>query len=1164
MTQMKKKKYNVLKATGITGIIVVVFFILLELTGLFVKPELILYDFKMRSRENVIENENIITINIDEGAIATIGRWPWNLNIFAELVDFLKLYDVEMAAFTDIFFDRESEITFNTPTEAIDLKNHLKKLIQETDNLDIIFEYIIDHNQLFYNSIDEYKNVFITNTFFIPDETPSDDEFKELKEFYQNIITEEKKINIEKMNRFIISETPATGLINALDITPPVGALSDITKGVGFNRIFMDIDGKVRRYLLAVNYNGKVYPSLVLAMIADYYECPYDKIKIHLGRYIELTEWNNDKFQTYDSIKIPIDNQGFMLINWTGTYHETFAHYPFNFIAQNYSYFVGKKALSNINIETASMQEIQILLKHTLQESSLLNNENIDNISNELLIAFYMEYLMFNGYIYEQFLEMFGFEDDKGFKSLWNQIFFNNWIVIEYIETNNIPDFQNIINSLSEFGITNLDTETYKHFYDHISFFIKKDKIDRIRPLILPSPVNVLIKNESVTTSLLDLKDKIVFLGLTATALVSFNPNPYTERYIMLGLTPNVFNTIITNNYIRYLSKYYHYLIILLFGFLPVIFVLTLDIKISGILTFLILILYPFSSWYLFINNNLIIDIIVPMLVLLTSFFSGLIYKLIQDRKEQKAIRGMFSTMVSPEVLKILESDPNKFVLAGEKREATLFSSDVSGFTTISEGVTARELADILNVYLTPMSNIIMSYDGYCDKYEGDAIKSSFGVPINDKDHAWKCCYSSLLQQEELKVIQRMILLKYGVEISARMGVNTGLVSAGNMGSEKKMQYTVMGEAVSLAEELEPINKLFESWIAIGPATYKKAGDKIETRLLNYLIMGEGHKLPVYELMGWKKDEFLNYWLGKPIPKLILDGYLKMPPEKILSYYHYYSIKKYSDSTFLQYITDFYNNIKDLCIDYIKTNDIIFVSEVKTGISKLETEIEKEFSSNNLQLNDTLLDEANELMIKSQAAEGWEKIIFEYKSRLKVLFVKQELLESKIDKKISDIFLSDIDILDKRVECINKRIRFPKENDEIGKILSENLIKRLTSNENNIKISEIEKRKNSIENDIQSKKNKFADYLKENSDDYHKLICEYCVFTEKQNELRELFYKAREAYLKRNWDEAISIFKEALKIKPDDGPSIMYIKKIEHYKKNPPAEDWKGEWIGEV
>jgi len=146
----------------------------------------------------------------------------------------------------------------------------------------------------------------------------------------------------------------------------------------------------------------------------------------------------------------------------------------------------------------------------------------------------------------------------------------------------------------------------------------------------------------------------------------------------------------------------------------------------------------------------------------------------------------MFATMVSPEILKIMEENPASFKLAGEQREATIFSSDVSGFTNISEGVTARELANILNIYLTPMSNIIMSYDGYVDKYEGDAIKADFGVPLSEPGHSWKACFFALYQQEELTVIQRMILLKYGVKITARMGINTGIVSAGNMGSEKR------------------------------------------------------------------------------------------------------------------------------------------------------------------------------------------------------------------------------------------------------------------------------------------------------------------------------------------------------------------------------------------
>ena len=234
-------------------------------------------------------------------------------------------------------------------------------------------------------------------------------------------------------------------------------------------------------------------------------------------------------------------------------------------------------------------------------------------------------------------------------------------------------------------------------------------------------------------------------------------------------------------------------------------------------------------------------------------------YLFLTEGKQKKAISGMFSTMVSPEVLKYLQEDPGNFRLAGDRKLATISFSDVTGFTTIAEKLSAEELAKVLNEYLTPLSDIIIRYGGYIDKYMGDAIMADFGVPIwNDKDsdsHAWKCCWAAVEQQEKLVTLSTELKEKYDVEIAMRMGVNTGFVSAGNMGSTQKMQYTVMGDAVNQAARFEPACKIFSVLIMIGESTYKMARDKIEVRKLGMLVAkGKKQAVGVYELLA-KKGE---------------------------------------------------------------------------------------------------------------------------------------------------------------------------------------------------------------------------------------------------------------------------------------------------------------------
>lgn len=1153
-----KKRFQILKISFLIGVVVFIFVFLLEWSGLFNKLEKILYDWRMVKRPKVTMSEDIVTIDIDENSITNLGRWPWNWNIHSYMTDMCNLYNIKMCGFIDISFEKEGDISYNSNDAAVKTNQGIKNSLNQVQDLNQIFNRVNDPNQLFYNSIKKYKNIFVCNNFHILEEDIDYEEALNLSKNYSIRHSIVKKERIKGLDKFVIQNEPVKSFRSAIEITPSVKEVSNLTAGVGFNRLFLDNDGTLRRYLLVVNYDEKVYPSVALLMAAKYFGCPYRKIKIYPGEYVELTEFDRIKFSFEDTIKIPIDESGFMLVNWVGTYGNSFVHYPFEFIGLHYSYFVCKQVLKKFEFQSANPDEVQMSIHEALNESGLLTQEKVEILTGTFLLAFYMEGFISNNYSYPEFLASMGLEDDNSFKSLWDQIYFNNFTVNSLTTDSNIT-YNEIIKS------TNTpDTDIYKHCFEHVKFFFDKKKVKEVRPLLFTEQSKIYIKNKYVKTSLLSLRNKIVFIGLTATGLNSFNPSPYQDRYVMHGLTPNVVNTIITQEYITSIKTYIQYLILLAYALFTAFIILKLNPKIYNILFLLLLFGHPITAWQLFIKKNIVINMISPVVVQLITYFSAVMYKYFEEQKERKRVRGMFSTMVSPEVLKLIESNPKMAGLAGEKKEATLFSSDVSGFTTISEGVTAQELAEILNVYLTPMSNIIMSYGGYCDKYEGDAIKADFGVPLPDDQHPWKACYATLLQQEEIAVIQRMILVKYGVEISARMGVNTGIISAGNMGSERKMQYTVMGEAVTLAEELEPINKLFESWIAIGPTTYEKSGDKIETRLLNYLIMDE-EIIPAYELMGWNKEFYLEYWLGKSIPALILEGLEKMPPEKIFGYYHYYTTKKLPDSPMLNYMKEFYGGIVDKCVEYFKNNDTLSVNETRKNLKILEDNMSKYMDKvSKDKLDKTTIEEYEELKKISDESSGWKKVIFLWKSKVKYLLAYQQELQDIIERNMSEKFLNDIDVLDKKIECLNKRISFPEENDKIGKDLSDNLIQLVTKEKESANLSEIETKLKNITAELNIKKTNFVNYLKDNSDDYHRLIAEYCTMTDTQKKVRELYNQAKKEYLNKNWDKAISIYREALKILPTDGPSNMYIAKIEEYKNSPPPESWQGEWVGEV
>jgi len=222
----------------------------------------------------------------------------------------------------------------------------------------------------------------------------------------------------------------------------------------------------------------------------------------------------------------------------------------------------------------------------------------------------------------------------------------------------------------------------------------------------------------------------------------------------------------------------------------------------------------------------------------------------IEERQKHK-VREMFGTMVSAKVLRYLENHPERFSLRGERTEATVFFSDVRGFTTISESLAPERLTELLNRYLSPMTEIIMRYDGYVDKYEGDAIMAEWGVPFAVTDHAVNACLAALEQQAVLAALRPELEAEYGYALHVRMGINTGALTAGNMGANNRFQYTVMGDTVNQAARLEPANKDYGTSIIIGEATFRMAAAHIHARLLDRIVvMGKTQAVTIYELLG--------------------------------------------------------------------------------------------------------------------------------------------------------------------------------------------------------------------------------------------------------------------------------------------------------------------------
>jgi adenylate cyclase len=252
-----------------------------------------------------------------------------------------------------------------------------------------------------------------------------------------------------------------------------------------------------------------------------------------------------------------------------------------------------------------------------------------------------------------------------------------------------------------------------------------------------------------------------------------------------------------------------------------------------------------------FTTNSVMMSIIHPALAVVLAYVGTIVYQYLAERQQKAMIKGVFSHYINPSVVNELISDPEKAKLGGDRRELTVFFSDIAGFTSISESLPPEQLVLLLNDYLEEMTKIIFKYEGTLDKYEGDAVMAFWGAPIRQDDHALRTCLAALEMQKRLEVLRPRWVKEGKPEIAIRIGINTGTMIVGNMGGQDRFDYTVIGDSVNLASRLEGANKQYGSKIMISEFTHKHVAKKVVVRELDLIqVKGKNEPVRVYELLG--------------------------------------------------------------------------------------------------------------------------------------------------------------------------------------------------------------------------------------------------------------------------------------------------------------------------
>jgi len=248
-----------------------------------------------------------------------------------------------------------------------------------------------------------------------------------------------------------------------------------------------------------------------------------------------------------------------------------------------------------------------------------------------------------------------------------------------------------------------------------------------------------------------------------------------------------------------------------------------------------------------------LMNVVNPSLAIVFAYFGTAVYQYLTERQQKAIIKNMFGHYINPAVVNELVANPEKAKLGGDRRELTVFFSDIASFTTISEQYHAKPegLVALLNEFLDEMTRIVLKYEGTLDKYEGDAIMAFWGAPLPQKDHALRTCLAALDMQKRLEALRPKWIKEGRPPLSVRMGINTGIVIVGNMGGRDRFDYTVIGDSVNLASRLEGANKQYKSNIMISDFTYTHVKTKVTVRELDLIqVKGKTEPVKVYELLG--------------------------------------------------------------------------------------------------------------------------------------------------------------------------------------------------------------------------------------------------------------------------------------------------------------------------
>jgi adenylate cyclase len=349
-----------------------------------------------------------------------------------------------------------------------------------------------------------------------------------------------------------------------------------------------------------------------------------------------------------------------------------------------------------------------------------------------------------------------------------------------------------------------------------------------------------------------ELKGKIALIGTSAPGLLDLRSTPVGSVYPGVEIHANMITAMLDNDF-KQKPPYMlgAEVVLLLVGGIALALLVPLlspfKATLASVLAIVLIIGLNVLVWT---KGGLVLPLASSLLMTVLLYALNMSWGYFVESRSKRQFTELFGQYVPPELVDKMAQDPEKYSMEGKSEELTVLFSDIVGFTSISESLSPKDLSQFINEYLTSMSLVIRNNRGTLDKYIGDAIMSFWGAPVNDPEHARQGVISAMAMQSELESVRAQMRARGWPDIRIGIGVNTGQMSVGDMGSKLRKAYTVMGDAVNLSSRLEGLTRVYGVGILVGSNTRQVVKDIVFREIDRVKVKGKDEPVDIYEPIG--------------------------------------------------------------------------------------------------------------------------------------------------------------------------------------------------------------------------------------------------------------------------------------------------------------------------